>query len=264
VSDPEPTVRPARAGFRVPKIVVDLVFTFAIPVALLSPSLLGRDANGEGIGVSDLLGIVPTYVIAGLIPALYILADTLRTRRLNPLTSLAATSALVGGLLAFLRVDGVAFALKDSYGSIVVALVMGGSLLLGRPFFGVILPAFLDEGDPARRASLGRLLGAPAVARAVRLATLVLLLESCLLGSLNFAVNLSIVSERFGTKTFLAQIAQANTVMRPVSLVASLAAYGLAFYLLQRGVSQAFGPKARLFEDDLWDVLEQPQSARNP
>ena len=125
--------------FAVPKIVWDLVFTLAIPVALLSPSLLGKDLKGEGLGFSDIFGNVQTYVIAALIPAIYILIDTLRTRQFNPVTSVAASSALIGGGLAFLQVSGAAFALKDSYRPIIFALVMGGSLLLGKPFFQVFL-----------------------------------------------------------------------------------------------------------------------------
>lgn len=256
VSDPEAVVRPARTGRRVPKIVVDLFFTLVVPI-----SLLARNFLGMGFGFGEVIGTVTAYVLAGLVPAVYIILDTLRTRAFNPITILAAGSALAGGFLAFLRVEGAAFALKDSYASIVAALVMGGSLAAGRPFFAAFVRVVLGSDGPERASLVGRLLAAPEVRRGLRLATVVILVESTVLAGANFAVNLAIVTGSFGTPEFNDQVAQANVYMRPVSLASSLAAYALAFYLVQAGAYRAFGPGAKLLEDELWEALDQGAAA---
>ncbi|HWG84623.1 MAG TPA: VC0807 family protein, partial [Deinococcales bacterium] len=203
---------------------------------------------------------IAAYVVAGLVPAVYIIIDTLRTRVFNPITVLAATSALAGGALAFLRVEGAAFALKDSYGSIVAALVMGGSLAIRRPFFQAFLRVALATDDPARKGMVERLIAHPVVQRSLALGTLVVFLEAVVLGTVNFLVNFNIVTGSFGTEVFNDQVARANVIMRPVSLVASFAAYGYAFYMAQAGATRAFGPKAKLFEDEMWEALAEPQA----
>jgi hypothetical protein len=244
-----------KKGFTVPKIVWDLIFTLAIPVALLSPSLLGKDSKGDGIGFSDILGNVTTYVIAALIPAIYILIDTLRTRQFNPVTTVAASSALLGGGLAFLQVSGAAFALKDSYRPIVFALVMGGSLILGKPFFQVFLRQAMTDVTAERKPLLEKLFAGPGVRAGLRNATLLIAVESIISAVANFLVNFSVVKALFGTKVFNAQVAQANAIMYIPSLVASLAAFGLAYWFVQRGMTKDFGPKAQLFEESMWDAV---------
>jgi hypothetical protein len=259
VSDPEPVIRPARTGWRVPKIVIDLIFTLAIPYLLLAKTFPTLN-----FGFGDLVGTITAYVVAGLVPAVYIILDTIRTRVLNPITILAATSALAGGALAFLRVEGAAFALKDSYGSIVAALVMGGSLALGKPFFQAFLRVALSPDNPERKAMVERLLADRTVQRYLALGTLVVFIEALALGTVNFLVNYNIVVGSFATTEFNDQVARANLVMRPISLVSSFVAYGLAFYLAQAGVTRAFGDKAKLFEDDLWEALGEGKGAANP
>lgn len=246
--------------FAIPKIVWDLLFTLAIPVALLSPSLLGKDLKGEGIGFSDILGNVRTYVIAALIPAIYILIDTLRTRQFNPVTTVAASSALIGGGLAFLQVSGAAFALKDSYRPIVFALVMGGSLLLGKPFFQVFLRQAITDITDDKRPLLERLFSAPNVRLGLRNATLLIAVESLVTAVANFVVNYRIVTEIFGTKTFNAQVAQANAIMYAPSLALSFLGFGAAYWLVQRGMTKDFGAKAQLFDDTMWDALRDPSA----
>ena len=245
--------------FTIPKIVWDLVFTLAIPVALLSPDLLGKDANGEGIGFSDILGNVQTYVIAALIPAIYILIDTLRTRQFNPVTTVAASSALLGGGLAFLQVSGAAFALKDSYRPIVFALVMGGSLLLGKPFFQVFLRQAITDITDDKKPLLEKLFNAPNVRMGLRNATLLIAVESAVTAVANFLVNYNVVTLTFGSKAFNAQVLQANAFMYVPSLALSFLGFGAAYWLVQRGVTKDFGPKAQLFDDTMWDALRGPQ-----
>ena len=246
-----------KGGFHVPKIVWDLVFTLVIPYLLLAKTIPTLN-----FGFREVVGTVGAYVTAGLVPAFYILIDTLRTRAFNPVTLLAGSSALIGGLLAFLRVDGWVFALKDSYGSIVMASVMGGSLLLGRPFFQVFLRVALTPESPGHHAALTELLWAKAVRRSLKLATLVIFCEAFVMGITHFLINMSIVHGRFGTPDFNDQIAHATALVRPIALATSFIAYGLAFYLTQVGITRAFGPKAQLFDDGFWGAIEQGLAER--
>ena len=249
-----------------PKIVWDLIFTLLIPISILAPSLslggihfLGSeltDGKQVGFGVSDIIGTVPAYVIAALIPVFYILIDTLRTRVFNPITTVAASSALIGGGLAFLQIDGWQFALKDSYRPIVFAIIMLGSLALGKPFFAVFLRIAMQDVTPARQPMLEKLLSAPNVKMGLLQGTAAIGLESIVMAGVNFVVNFNIVTAKFGTKDFNAMVAKANGVLYLPSLLASFAAFGLAYYLVQRGLTKDFGEKAQLFDDTLWDALE--------
>nr|WP_281376972.1 VC0807 family protein [Deinobacterium chartae] len=251
-----------------------MIFTLAIPLLLLNPDLFrtgfsfadlfgellfgytpppegSADANAAGNP-----GIYVAYVLAGLIPAIYILIDTARTRVLNPITMLAAASALIGGGLAFFRIDGWVFALKDSYASIVIALVTGVSLLIKKPFFEAFLKVALVPENDRHKALAARLFNDAYVRRTLLYATAVIFLEAVILGTANFLVNYRIVVASFGTEAFNAQVAQATAVMRLPSLIGTFIAYGFAFYLVQYGVSRSFGDKAKLFEDGFWEALE--------
>lgn len=274
---------PAKKRFAIPKIVWDLVFTLAIPVALLSPDLLSKTGlvgrllkaldllalypfdllakfnAGSSIGFSDVFGNVQTYVIAALIPAIYILIDTLRTRQFNPVTTVAASSALLGGALAFLQVSGAAFALKDSYRPIVFALVMGGSLVLGKPFFQVFLRQAISDITDDKKPLLEKLFSAPNVRLGLRNATLLIAIESIVTAVANFLVNYNLVTLTFGSKAFNAQVLQANAVMYIPSLALSFLGFGAAYWLVQRGMTKDFGSKAQLFDDTMWDALREPK-----
>ncbi|MFN3265783.1 MAG: VC0807 family protein [Deinococcales bacterium] len=253
-----------------PKVVWDLIFTLLIPVALLAPSLslggihfLGselKDGKEVGFGVSDLIGTVPAYVIAALIPVVYIILDTLQTRAFNPITTVAASSALIGGALAFLQIDGWAYALKDSYRPIVFALIMGGSLVLGKPFFAIFLQFAMQDVTPERKPLLERLMSAKNVKLGLTQGTAIIAVESLIMATINFFVNLNIVTAKFGTKDFNGMVAQANSVMYLPSTIASFAAFGAAYFLVQRGLTKDFGEKAQLFDDSMWAALEAKNS----
>jgi len=257
-----PIPQPSSRAPRVPKIVWDLIFTLLIPITLLASKIpvlntSFADFLQNRFGLAERSATVTAFVLAGLIPAAYILIDTYRTRKFNPVTALAAGSALTGGVLAFLQIDGWKFALKDSYASIVVALVMGGSLLAGRPFFGFVLKVAMLPDSIKKERALDRLLSGPNVSRALFWGTLVILLEALLNGSINFLVNLQNVVAGFGTKAFNDQVAGVNAIMRLPSIVLSLLAYGFAYYYVQWAVERDFGDKAKLFEDGLWQALEE-------
>jgi hypothetical protein len=265
MSEPQATAaQTAAQKGQLKKLILDLIFTLAIPVALLSPSLLGKDAKGDGIGFSDIFGTVTTYIIAALIPVTYIAIDLFRTRVFNPVTLLAGSGALAGGALAFLRIDGAAFALKDSYRHILTALVMGGSLVLGTPFFKFMLKVGLGAASPPEKQGfLAKILNAPNTLKGLRFATIVMMLEGLAFGVVNFLVNFRIVTAKFGTKDFNAQIATANTTLYVPSLIATFIALGFAYYLVQRGIHQDFGKKVQLFDEDSWENMN-PQTAQTP
>ncbi len=260
MSEPQATAaQTAAQKGQLKKLILDLIFTLAIPVALLSPSLLGEDGKGDGIGFSDIFGTVTTYIIAALIPVTYIAIDLFRTRVFNPVTLLAGSGALAGGALAFLRIDGAAFALKDSYRHILTALVMGGSLVLGTPFFKFMLKVGLGAASPPEKQGfLAKILNAPNTLKGLRYATIIMMLEGLAFGVVNFLVNFRIVTAKFGTKDFNAQIATANTTLYLPSLIATFIALGFAYYLVQRGIHQDFGKKVQLFDEDSWENMNPP------
>ncbi len=257
MSEPQATTKQiaAQKG-QLKKLILDLIFTLAIPVALLSPSLLGRDIKHHGIGFSDILGPVTTYIIAALIPVIYIAIDLLRTRVFNPVTLLAGSGALAGGALAFLRIDGAAFALKDSYRHILTALVMGGSLILGTPFFKFMLKVGLGAASPPEKQGfLEQILNAPNTVKGLKYATIVMMLEGLIFGAVNFVVNFRIVTGKYGTEEFNGQIANANIKLYLPSLIATFIALGFAYYLVQRGIHQDFGKQVQLFDEDSWENM---------
>ena len=246
-----------QGGFR--KLGLDLLFTLVIPNLLL-----GKTFPTLNFGFKDLVGSnVTTYVVAALVPVTYTLIDLARSRKFNPVTVLAGSSAMIGGALAFLQVSGAAFALKDSYGSIFLAFVMGGSLLIGRPFFRVFFQAILMPENDRQRSLLARMWAHPAVKGGLVLGTLVIFLEAVAMGGLNFYQNLRIVKDTFGTDTFNEQVASVNLIMRVPSIVTSLGSFALAFYLVQQGVSKAYGGKVSLFDDGFFTALENAEAEPN-
>jgi hypothetical protein len=235
------------------KLGLDLLFTLVIPNLLL-----GKTFPGMNFGFKDITGSsVTAYVVAALVPVSYILFDLARTRKFNPITVLAGSSAMIGGVLAFLQVSGTAFALKDSYSSIFLAVVMGGSLLIGRPFFKLFFATILMPTNDAQRDLLTRVFTHRLVKRALILATLVIFFEAIAMGSLNFWRNLVTVTDHFGTDVFNEQVATVNAWMRPPSIITSLVSFAVAFFLVQQGVTKAFGEKVNLFDENFFESVQE-------
>ena len=121
------------------RLALDVLFTFVLPYALLNPAPFGLP------DLSLSLGNYGVYVLAGVLPTLYIVLDTLHRKVLNPFSLFLLAGALSGAAVSFLRLDGVAFALKDALHSALLVLVCGVSLLVGRPlfeflFYGLVSP----------------------------------------------------------------------------------------------------------------------------
>ncbi|MFC4454652.1 VC0807 family protein [Deinococcus sonorensis] len=232
------------------KTLWDLVFTLLIPIAILSPNILG-----SGVSVAALLGggqsgNVRSYLIAALIPVVYVLWDILVRRNVSPVALLGGATALFAGALAFWYVDGFLYAIKDSARSYLTALFAFLSVLTAYPLFRIFLDAASLTESPQHRAATQVAMKAPQVARALAQATLLFGVVDLIGGVVNSVVNYRIVVAKFGTEAFNAQVAQANAVMRVPGIAISLIGAALAFWLVQRAMTARYGQGASLLEPE--------------
>ena len=144
---------------------------------------------------------MPAYLLSALIPVGWVLADLFfLSRRFNFITAFLGLNAIVRGLLAFWFVDGaLLYALKDTVGSILIVLVLGGSLLWGHPLLGAFVAQALDPRTPEQEASLERLFAERPVARTLLISTAGIALLNAATAAINFVLNLWIVTAPFGT-----------------------------------------------------------------
>lgn len=243
-----PTPTPAKPRARIPKTVWDLIFTLAIPIAILSPNLLG-----EGIGVASLLGggqtgNVRAYVLSALIPVAYVVWDLLKNRTLSPVAVIGGVGAMLSGALAFWFVDGFWYAIKDSARLYLTALLFGLSAMTAVPLFRVFLDATTIGESDADRQATNAALRDPVVHRGLVGATLLFAVMELVQGVINSYVNYERVVAKFGTDDFNAQVAQVNAIMRVPGMVISLIGVWLAISLVQRAVKARYGADASLFE----------------
>jgi hypothetical protein len=209
--------------------------------------------------LSDPMGPVPAYLLSALIPAGWVLADLLfLSRRFNFITAFLGLNAIVRGLLAFWFVDGALYALKDTLGSILVAVVLGGSLVLGRPLLGAFVAQALDPRTPQQEASLEHLFADRPLARSLLISTAALALLNAATAAINFALNLWIVSAPFGTGEFNSQVARVNAITRltlgvPEFLVMALAIWWVIYSLHSRLYSRLGDVGERR---DFWELVE--------
>lgn len=239
---------PRKPRPRVPKTVWDLVFTLLIPILILSPNLLG-----EGIGVASLLGSGQTgniraYLVAALIPVVYVLWDIIFNRNVSPVALIGGAGAIFSGALAFWYVDGFWYAIKDSARAYLTGILFLISAATRVPLFRVFLDAAsIGEKEEDRQATQ-QAMRDPKVHRGLVLGTIVFALVDFVGGIVNSIVNYGRVIAKFGTEDFNAQIAQVNAIMRIPSLVISLIGVAAAIWLVQRAVKQRYGEGASLFE----------------
>lgn len=243
-ADPAPT----KPRARIPKTVWDLVFTLIIPILILSPNVLG-----EGIGVASLLGEGQTgniraYLLAALIPVVYVLWDIVANRNVSPVALIGGAGAVFSGALAFWYVDGFWYAVKDSARSYLVGLAMLVSVLTPVPLFRVFLDAATIGEAPEDRALTNRALRDPAVHKGLIAGTLIFAFVDIIGGIVNSVVNYQRVTAKFGTDAFNAQIAEVNALMRIPSMVISLLGVFAAIYFVQKAVAKRYGEGASVFE----------------
>ncbi|PNY81593.1 VC0807 family protein [Deinococcus koreensis] len=244
---PSPTAKTPRSA--VPKTVWDLVFTLIIPILILSPNILG-----SGISVSETVfgggttGNVRAYLLAALVPVVYVLWDLIANRNVSPVALIGGAGAIFSGALAFWYVDGFWYAIKDSARSYLTGLLFLISAATSVPLFRVFLDAASIGEKPEDRAATQQAMRDPGVHRGLVLGTVVFALVDLLGGVVNSVVNYQRVTAKFGTDDFNAQIAAVNAVMRVPGLVISLAGVGAAIWLVQRAVQARYGTGASLLE----------------
>lgn len=244
-SAPAPAPKPRS---RVPKTVWDLIFTLIIPILILSPNLLG-----DGIGVASVLGEGQTgniraYLLAALIPVVYVLWDIVVNRNVSPVALIGGAGAIFSGALAFWYVDGFWYAIKDSARSYLVGLAFLLSALTSVPLFRVFLDAASIGEAPEERALTQRALRDPALHRGLVAGTVIFALVDILGGIVNSVVNYQRVTAKFGTDAFNAQIAEVNAIMRVPSMAISFLGIFAAIYFVQKAVKARFGADASVFE----------------
>ncbi len=209
-------------GFK--KFVLDIVMGAVIPILILN-------------NLSRPLGAPAAYVIAALVPVVYILVDTLViTRRFNFITSYTASTAILNGALAFWFVDGILYAFKDTASAIMNLLLFGGSVIIGRPILRFFLLQALNPDTPQRHTTIGELMKENPVARSLAIGTLIITADSLIIGLANFWLNYSNVVAPFGTELFNLQIAQVNAFTRVAFPVFGLASYSIGIGLVFRAM----------------------------
>ncbi|WP_261664648.1 VC0807 family protein [Deinococcus sp. Marseille-Q6407] len=243
---PSPPRKPGQGA--VPQTIRDLIFTLVVPIAVLSPNLLG-----SGFSVADQLGggtqgNVRAYLAAALIPVVYVAWDLIRNRNVSPVALLGGAGALVGGALAFWYVDGFWYAVKDSARSYLLGLAFLISAGTRVPLFRIFMDAASLNESPDKRALTQQAMDDPQIHRALANATVVFALVDILSGLLNSFVNYQRVTAEFGSDAFNAQVAEVNAIMRLPSFGISLLGVGIAFWLLHRATVARFGPGASLLE----------------
>ncbi|GGJ71570.1 hypothetical protein GCM10008939_14940 [Deinococcus aquiradiocola] len=238
------------AWTRIAKFGLDVLFTFVLPYALLNPRPFHLP------DLTALLGVYGVYVLAGLLPTIYIVWDTARHRVLNPFAVFMLAGALSGAVVSFLRLDGVAFALKDALHSGLLVLVCLVSLAVRRPlfeflFFGVVAPE-----TPERSRLLSAALSQPAVRHALAGATWLVALKALLLGIGSYVVAIHYVTLPFGTPAFNAQVATAHAITFPMAMVLDALFYAWAAYLTVQATRRLTGGRAWPWQQGFWHELE--------
>lgn len=207
----------------------NLLVTVVFPVLLLRPRLPGLDW-----GVSDLLSPPVTFMLAALIPCLYLLGLQLWKRQASAVWLLFTLSTVVNRLASFWWTDGLTFALKDSSGSLFLATSTLVSLLLGKPLFGVVLREYLHT-VPGSTSTTERFLQGPG-RPLVSASTWVLCMKGFVVAVTNTLVKHHLVTAPFGTVLFNSQLSNAAFLMVPMAYLATGVAYTMILLVWKRGL----------------------------
>lgn len=212
------------------KLILDLVFGAVIPLLLLTKY------------TTEHLGARPAYVLAGLIPAIYIVWDVcFYTKRFNAITTLVAINAVTQGGLAFLKVDGWKYAAQDAVGTTIMFLVFAGTLVIGRPVLNYFLIQVLEPENPEEERLGWTMLRQPEIHRTLVLGTGVLLLEHAMRGGLAFYLNLTRVTAKFGTPEFNAQKLSVESMTRFVFMGSAIGSMFVAYMLVSNSIDKWIG-----------------------
>jgi len=227
------------------KLVLDIVIGAVAPVAILKYG-------------TALIGTLPAYLLAALVPVVWVLLDLLViTRRFNFISSYSGFSAIMRGALAFWYVSGALFALKDTASYILAVFVFAGSAFFAKPITRAIAFQGLGPDTPEREASLDRLLDQPTVTRSLRISALVIGATNGLCGLVNYILNLRIVVAPFNTPAFNDQVANVNAITRVVLVVPDMLALFWAFSMMYKAMYALLPPENGPGPDggEFWTLL---------
>ncbi len=223
------------------KIFLDLIMGALIPVLVLK---YGTKPLGE----------IPAYVIAGLIPAVYVLGDLLfYSRKVNVVTTYIALGAISSAALVFWYVDGWKYAIKDSFGSLLGVTMFGGSLLFRKPLFQFFLLQVAEFEPPEVLVKLRRLFDEPSVYSALAMATVVQMSECLLAGTINFILNLNRVTSQFPSEAFNNEKAGVDAITRILFPILSLGGFVVGYLLVTRRAAR-LAPNAD--PNDILSILD--------
>lgn len=234
------------------KLTLDILLGAVVPILILAY-------------LSDYVGNVPAYLLSALIPVAWVFADLLFiTKRFNFIAGFLGLNAIVRGLLAFWFVDGVLYALKDTVGSLIVVLIFGGSIFLGRPVVRAFAEQALDPRSPEQEGALRRLFSERPVARTLLWTTAALAAVNALTGVANFVLNLNIVTAAFGTEAFNVQVAQVNALTRLAIGIPEFLAWGVALYFvfhaLYRAIYSHLPKEVHGESHEFWDLVRMREA----
>ncbi len=228
------------------KLLLDLFFSAGLPIWILNTQ-------------TSTLGTVPAYLLAGFLPAAWIVLDLLViTRRFNVIAAYAASVGVGNAMLTLWFVDGLLYALRDSAAMWVNTLFFSGSALWGKPVTAYFLAQIFNPDTPARRTAFDQLLREPAIWNGLRRTALVVGGATLVLGVVNTGLNLWLVTAAFGTPEFNAQVAQVNAITRIALTVPMLLAVGWAVYQAQQQVYAHLPtePGKPQHESDFWRLMD--------
>ena len=229
------------------KTLLDLLFTLIIPLMILSPNILG-----SGISVAELLGTertgnIRSYLLASLIPVIYVAWDILIKKNLSPIALFGSAGALVSGALTLWYVDGFWYATKDSMRVYLTGGLFIASAMTSMPLFKLFIDLMaMTEKEEDRELTISAL-DHRQVHRSLQHASLISGAGDLIYGVINSLYNYRHVTATFGSSDFNAQIAQVNAVMRVPGMIINMATYALALYLIQTGLRAVYGQEVSLF-----------------
>jgi uncharacterized membrane protein len=238
----------------VTKTIIDIVMGAVIPIVILN-----RFSGPEA------LGAVNAYIVAAMVPVAWVFIDLFFiTKKFNFITSYVGFTSLVGGLLTFWFVDGLLYAIKDTVGWLLRALIFGGSVLIAQPILKFFFVQALNADTPAKQQALDDLFGESGVRRSFNQATWLVVIETALAAAVNFYLNLRIVVAPFGGELFNQQVAQVNAITRVALSVPSMIAFMIAMWIMYRAVYRQLPSeegKSQL-ESDFWDLVSMREARR--
>lgn len=188
------------------------------------------------------LGPRPAFILAGLIPAAYILFDVLfLTKRFNAITTIIGVTAITQGGLAFLTVSGWRYALQDTAGTIVTFVLFAATLFVGKPMVQYFVLQVLEPENPDEEALAERMLKDPYLHRIMILGTLLILAENFLRGIANFLLAWKMVTAPFGTPDFNNQKASLESVTRWLFMFSNMGAMVVAIIFVHNAIEKWIG-----------------------